>query len=396
MQFKDVRIIDLRPYTQRGETTLITSDGNTIIFIKEVFENSKCYHALKAYDILNDSIGELYRFEMPNDKFHKTTVFPFGEKITLIKSHKLDELEVDIYNIETGSTQQYIIPVAGEVAHGITMINERYFLFNIDNGNWNFTKYLADINTESSYEVKDKRITDGWIGLNGCGQKKPTIENDANAHVVFFENYMCDYESEELYEKLLNKKLKYEDIYYPTESMHIISIDSFAKSIKSGENLLPLKTLCQHNLDGWVRPIGADEKHVYYRDKDYASQIERIMALNATDMSITEVTQVDHKKASGHLYYDGQHVYESITNGEITKVTDVVGSNEQVTHPKEESLHGTIKEHYVVTGWWSEDEDGENYKEYVKITDRRDESSQTYEAFSTVVGDMLILYNTDF
>lgn len=57
-------------------------------------------------------------------------------------------------------------------------------------------------------------------------------------------------------------------------------------------------------MDGWVRYLYSDNNYIYYRDKDFSTQKEKITRINKLNLESETVKEIDHSKIKGRIMYD--------------------------------------------------------------------------------------------
>ncbi|QSZ26556.1 hypothetical protein ACETAC_06450 [Aceticella autotrophica] len=102
--------------------------------------------------------------------------------------------------------------------------------------------------------------------------------------MIFNETYMDDWEYEDIYNLIQSNKLS-KDLVKEIEALYLININDFVKTIKIGEQNVPFKVICKRHINGWVRYLGMDDKNIYFREKDFITQIV-IFAINKTNFEL--------------------------------------------------------------------------------------------------------------
>lgn len=129
------------------------------------------------------------------------------------------------------------------------MESERYKLY-INNGfkECDYAVYLWDLYEGKRYLVKDFRIIVGMSAEHGRIDKFPIFSYINEDYLIFNETYMDDWEYEDTYKYVLEKKL--DKTNFDLEALYYIRLRNLIDSIKSGEENIPFEIIKRKELDG--------------------------------------------------------------------------------------------------------------------------------------------------
>ncbi|GKX66661.1 hypothetical protein [Inconstantimicrobium mannanitabidum] len=251
---------------------------------------------------------------------------------------------------------------------------------------------LCDLEGKKEYKINDIRIA------SGIRDYFIPYSVDGSRYVVFEEAYMYDVELQEIFEKGIGKEDFYRNGY--RESINIISLSKFAESVKSGCNVIPFKEIHKTELNAWTRYFGMDDENIYYRVMNFETKIEQIFLVDKRNFEKRILKSVkSDTDSSSYSYYNLCH---NIKNKEIYEII-VVNKNKYiikgiyknsyniVLDDVRESFQGVVGD-YIITEFWTEDDNGDNYKDFVKIKNTKDNSVSIYEGTCTIIKDKLVLF----
>jgi hypothetical protein len=210
---------------------------------------------------------------------------------------------------------------------------------------------------------------------------------------------MEDWELEYLFEDGAKKEDFISDNY--RESINIISINKFAEVVKNGYKVIHFKEIHKTELTSWTRYFGMDEENIFFRVKNFESKVQDIYSINKKTLKKRLVKSIKmNKDKDKHSYYSVWHdikhmnIYEKkIVEDNIKIIKELYNENINITLDNErEGLDGLVDE-YVITSFWTEDSDGDNYKDYVKIKNTKAGNIDLYEGLSEIINDNVILFN---
>lgn len=317
-----------------------------------------------------------------------------------------EDTETSIYriNIINGQVDK-LYSIDGDL--GIIILSDRYVLlrgsnYEIDEEHSDVQKdirgeyeyaILCDIKDKKEYEINDKRVV---LGIRDYFI--PYIV-DEDSYIVFEEAYMEDWELEYMFEDGIKKEKFYMDSY--RESINIISIDKFAESVKNGCKVIPFNEIHKTELTSWTRYFGMDNENIYYRVKNFESKIQEIYSINKKTLKkrLVKSIKIDGNNES-YSYYriwhdiENRNIYEKkIVDSNKKIIKEIYNKNSSIIlDDKNEELDGVIDE-YIITSFWTEDDNGDNYKNFLKIKNIKDGNIDIYEGICRIIKDNVILFN---
>lgn len=134
-----------------------------------------------------------------------------------------------------------------------------------------YDSFLCDLLEDKNYHINDRRIVDA------DKSNFELYENNGKEYICFAEAYMNDWEKEELYVALKKREIVITDCF---ESLNIIKVKDFINSIKSNLDMIPFKSIDTISITGWLRYIGMNKSHIYYRIKDFKTGVEKIYSVS--------------------------------------------------------------------------------------------------------------------
>lgn len=400
-----MEIIDLRPYSGLN-TRILDYKTNEIIFSKDNKIEEKYYYCISRYNLNSNTVEEIYRYEIPHYEFYNQYAYIFGEEIFIIKMKFPHKVEIDILNKITKKIKSmHSFEIKEEITSIPISINNRYFVFYGDIDEMNERKYtenkekgyshylyLCDLSEDKIYFIKDLRLVDGLSVVHGLINKLPTFIHDNQQYLIFNETYMDDWEYEDINNLIQSNKLS-KDLVKEIEALYLININDFVKTIKIGEQNVPFKVICKRHINGWVRYLGMDDKNIYFREKDFITQIEKIFAINKTNFESTVVKEINHKDVKGRLIYDNNKIYEEIESDDSIEIKGIYNCDYNLCFKKDRniSFEEYINNRYLIISQWIEDTE-DNYYEFVHITDTKENKCIKYEGRCHIYDSHVILY----
>lgn len=403
MNLNNIKIVDIRNYTG-SKSDIISVDNEEILYSKEVEVDGIYYICIYCYKIKIKKLEEVYRYKLKNQE-HETEEYEFNnqyfrvndENITIIKTHLKSSLEVEVIDKKSKLVKsKHYFDVEGEVTSIPITINSRYFIFYTESGDLDTTQdsiYLCDLLENSIHLIRDSKIKDGLSVVHGLLDIMPTFIHDGEEYLIFNETYMDDYEYElYVYEWVKSEGIN-KDRIKEIEALYLISVNDFTGAIKNGEHDIPFIEVKKRHLNGWVRYIFMDEKNIYFREKDFDNQIEKIYSLDKSDFKTKTVKEIDHRKIEGRLFY-GDIVYEKIESQNFIYIKGIYNCDYELSFKNDMNTYfcDFIGNRYLVTNQWIEDKE-ENYFEFVYIVDTKENNCNKYDGTCRVHDDIVVLYD---
>lgn len=419
-----MKIIDLKPYGEGIYTEVLECNSKEILFETHKKIADKYYYCIIIYDINRDTTVEIYRYEVSENERYSQYTHLINDKIIIIKTHNQKKLEVDKINRKDGGDKKsYFINTKEDITSIPIFINEHYLLFytDIDRSSVEYERYvnsgyeeddhaiyLYDLYENEIYFVKDFRVIIGINVDHGRIGKLPTFLHKNEEYLIVSETYMDDWEYEELYEYALDGELDKSEI--DSEALYFIKVDEFINSIKSGEENIPFKIINKKDLDGWIRYFYSDENYIYYRDKDFKTQKEKIIKMDKDNLEPIIVKEIDHSMIKGRIMYDNFsetcRIYEEYNEEKGNNIITIIKGhyncdyNVDFSYNKfQEGHRGTysffefIKDRYIIASGWYEDEE-ENYFDIYYIMDLEEGKGSRFTGSCKVYENNLIIYES--
>ncbi|MBU5483227.1 hypothetical protein KQI86_02735 [Clostridium sp. MSJ-11] len=251
---------------------------------------------------------------------------------------------------------------------------------------------LCNLKDKKEYEVKDKRV------VLGIRDYFIPYDIDDSRHIAFEEAYMEDWELEEMFWEGIKKENFYRNGY--RESINIISLQRFIQFVKSGCKLIPFNQIHNTELTAWIRYFGMDDESIYYRVKDFESKIQHIYSVNkkTLEKKLLKSIQMNDSKFSystNFIWYDieNRRIYEiRIIENKIKQIKEIFDEDFTFEYGElKEDFEGIIED-YFITSFWTEDDNGDNYKNFVKIRDIKNGNINSYEGTCVILKDNIILF----
>ncbi len=183
-------------------------------------------------------------------------------------------------------------------------------------------------------------------------------------------------------------------------SINIISLDTFAESIKSNYEAIPFNQIHKTELNAWTRYFSMDDINIYYRVKDFDSKIQCIYSINkkTLEKKLLKSIQMDNSKFSysnNLIWYDMKNlkIYQiKIIDDRIKQVKEIFDEDFVYQYDElKEDFEGVIN-NYFITSFWTEDNNGDDFKSFVKIRDIKNKATDIYEGVCMIIKDTIILF----
>lgn len=400
-----MNLIDLRKFEFETNKVISFSDGEFIFGNMEQEEDIyKRYFYM--YNIKNNDIYKINKIGIETSEcaYYNSIII---DNHIYTNAYKIngDDTKTAIYriNIINGQVDK-LYSIDGDL--GTIILSDRYVLlkgsnYEIDEEHSDIQKeirgdyeyaILCDIKDKKEYRIHDKRVV---LGIRDYFI--PYIVNE-DRYIVFEEAYMEDWELEYMFEEGIKKEDFYREGY--RESINIISIDKFAECVKNECIIIPFKEIHKTELTSWTRYFGMDDESIYYRAKNFKSKVQDIYSINKKTLKERLVKSV--KIGGNNESYSYYRIWHDIKNMDIYE-KKIIGGNKKIVKEiynkniniildnKNEELDGVIDE-YIITSFWTEDDNGDNYKDFVKIKNSKDENIDIYEGICTIIKDNVILF----
>jgi len=406
MKKEDIKIIDIRKYTG-SKSQIVNYEDGKIIFAKDYKINNKYYYSINNYSVASDTVEEIYKYEIPEFEYTSQYFSVVEEDIIIIKMHFINRVEVDILDKNSKILKsKHSFQLNEELTSIPIIINSRYFIFytdidemntneymqNKEKGYYHFL-YLCDLVEDKIYLIKDLKIVNGLSVVHGLLDRIPAFIHNNQEYLLFNEAYMSDYEYEEdIYDAIKGNKLN-KDLVTVVEALYSISVNDFVEAIKAGEENIPFKEISKRYLDGWVRYLAIDEENIYFREKDFQTQIEKIYAVDKASLQTIVMAEINHKYIKGRVFY-GNKIYEEVKLDGYMKIRGLYNCNYDLCFKRGKNVwfDEFINDRYLITSQWIEDEE-KNYFELVYITDVKQNKCIKYDGACKIYDNSVVIYD---
>lgn len=400
-----MKLIDLRGFHYEINK-IVSFDNNELIFGNTEFEEGVYKRYFYKYAIDSSSPTKINSKGINTCENARYNTYKTRDYIyTNAYEVKQKEVVTSIYriNLLDGITEK-LYSISKDVE--VIIIDSQYVIFRgtdyeIDeehldvekdiNGEYDYA-ILCDLKDVIEYPIKDRRV------ILGIRDHFIPYEIDNKTYIVLEEAYMEDWELEEAFDKGIKKEDFCREGY--RDSINIISVDQFAQSIKSELTTIEFSQISKTELSAWARYFGMDDKNIYFRVKDFETKVEEIYRIDKRTLEKQLISSMLWKKENIEYYsYD---IWYDIKNRKIYEIKSIDGKEKEIKELFDgdfiyrldnisEDFGGVIGEH-IITWFWTEDEDGENYREFVRIRHTYNESEVTYEGNYSIISENVILF----
>lgn len=397
-----MNLIDLREFSY---DKIISYKDDEFIFGNTVLENTFKRYFYK-YDIENKNILKINDIGIETHEYatYDSCILNNYIYTNAYKVHG-DDTETFIYRINLmNGRMEELYSIEKDV--GVIILDERYALlrgndFGIDKehedvqkdvkGDYDYA-ILCDLKDKKTYEIKDKRV------ILGIRDYFIPYIIDENRYIVFEEAYMEDWELEDTFEEGIKKEDFYREGY--RESINIILLNEFALSVKNSSDKIPFKQIYKTELKAWTRYFGMDDENIYFRVKNFETKIQQIYSYNKRNSEKRLIKNIKMDNDYTHVNYN---IWYNIENRKINEIKIIEDSIKQIKEIFDDDFvfqYSELREDYdgkigniIITSYWTEDDNGDNYKNYVKIRNTKNNTVDIYEGICVIVKDNLILFN---
>lgn len=340
-----------------------------------------------------ENIETIDFYNIKISKFGKAIIFSLPEK------RGVSVYRIDIESGRLEKKRSFEIDENHEA--WMDFLGRRYAVFHIDkadssdpdyslkkemDGEYRFS-YMVDMETSEKYRIYDERI------IEGIRDHIVYYEFEGEGYVMLEEAYMDDWEKEEIYRANVKNNDFNNKLY--KESVNLIRMNKLLEDVRAKKSEISFEELAVANFETWTRYFGMDEKHIYLRVKDFESEVERVMSVDKRSFECSLLGSYDHKEdVDLRVRYDmdKQKVYMEEKKNESMVVKGLLGSNVRISYDSSFGDFDTIiEERYLITYDWDEDEN-DDYHDYVGVLDMETGEKMRYEGTSQIVGSTLIIY----
>ncbi|MDD7794141.1 hypothetical protein [Clostridium sp. 'White wine YQ'] len=402
-----MNIIDLRKFHYELNN-IIKYNKDFIIFSSPGNEEEPYKRYFYKYDICNKDIYRINHNAIETWYYRMKKCYVSNEFIYTNSYIKIDNKYQTIIhkiNMLNGNVEKVY---ASEKDFEVYFLNDKYVLligsnYKIDEEHSDYQKdiegdyeyaILHDLNSGDKYEVKDRRIA---LGIRDYFI---TYEFQEEAYIVFEEAYMEDWELEDLYDRKIKKESFYKNGY--RESINIITIEKFIDAIKNEYYIIPFDFSYKTELTAWTRYFGMDDRNVYFRVKDFETHIQHIYSVDKKTMEKKLLKSIAmESNLDKYSYYNiwselkNKRIYErkQINNDDKIIIREIFPDAFVYEYSEMNESFTELFGEYVITVFWTEDENGDNYKDFVRLRNIKDGTEKLFEGIYEIIDDNLILFN---
>lgn len=268
--------------------------------------------------------------------------------------------------------------------HDYCLISKNDNAWQFEDDKWQYHKdqdelYLYEIATKSMYRIYDERLINTWH----TKENHHLVTRGEKTYLVNVPFNMDPYE----YEEIMKANKTPQQVC--DANISFINFEQFIKEVKAEQKELSLETLLSFEEDNalFTNMIELETEARIYGLFDFAEKTVTAYMLNENLLVLDELSEMSFKD------------YESSYNIVLNKEDIVVHEENKVTLlNRKESLQTDNHEtffyqdgtHYFFTDW-SEDEQGENYQEFLVVKNNLGETIYRSEGFFIMVEGLKLL-----
>ncbi len=383
-----------------SDIELVKVEDKNVFFAIQVNKGKEYFYEIRHYDTETNKEKLLWRYELKEDLFYTQKTYMNEDRIIIVGLEEKGYARINILDKITGQViKEGKISLNGMEGDEVIFINGRYFLVSGENKKLENVYYLCDIEEQVSYLVTMVKFVGGLPTGHGLMRQLPCFKRQGEEWIIFNECYMEDYEYEQIYDCIEAKNFDCNQIR-EIEGLYVISLDALIEGIKQRGDIIHFKEIKRRWINGWVRYLGVANGNIYYREKDFETQLERVYAVDMESFEEKEVCLINHQQLEGVLRYNLGQIYEDIREKETRKVKGHYGLERTLEIPMHKRLRfeAYLDNRYIITSWWWENEVNGvyEYKEFVGIQDTLGEGVEeqmlVYEGQCYVKGGKVIIF----
>lgn len=304
-----MNIIDIRSLLDKVESTILYLDKKEI-YIAKYTSNTIYILSINVKNFYQTPIAtwECTKCEFDNIGFrvyNKTLFIVYQENNNLIiKKISLEKKKIEL-------EKSYLITGNKLDCQRILVVNENNIIIFFEELKFfSYDGFLCDLFEDKSYCINDRCLVDSIT------KDFRLYKIDGKYYICFEEIYMDDWEKEEIYIAVKKREIVVTDCF---ESLKVIEVNEFINSIKQDREQIPFDTVDMVSTYGWVRYLGMNRTHIFYRFKDFSTKIERIYSVSKIKLKRRLVMEIFDDKDKTYFYdVDNTRIFE-ITNNLTVK-----------------------------------------------------------------------------
>lgn len=252
---------------------------------------------------------------------------------------------------------------------------------------------LIDLEEMKEYEISSKKIR---LGLSSM----EVFTANNIEYLLLEESYYDLWDLEYYYNEGFTRENFIREGY--KESLNIIEIEKLVSNIKNKEEI-EFKVIHSTEYNENTRYFGMDNENIYFTSKNFDSHLEDIYKINKKDFNVEKIKTIDYLDFPEYtdVSYDilNQEIYyenEDENSIEITRLYDKFTQYRFGTmEGYRDGLLGIRGEYIILQGWY-EDINGDNYMDYVRVINMKDNYMLMYEnKIGEIIGGNLILFSSN-
>lgn len=224
--------------------------------------------------------------------------------------------------------------------------------------------FFYDRNLMTLIEIIDERL------VLSNHYKTEVVKHGGVAYLIFERASMDSYELEDIYQARIPKEQIYDKGHLT--SINFMPLDDFVREVQSQSQRLSFIVIQATDYDAASAYIGYDQGWIYYTRTSFNSKIFTLFAYSIESAVRQTIAEVSYCS-----YLNSCNLSAGITPRSIVKHTFLEDGDEiRMYYPKSFTQRGEGREHLLFLGdgvaindVWDEDDQGENYREFVRIRD---------------------------
>jgi len=295
-----LNIIDIGNLIDTKEYKIIYDDIQNLFLIQCIDEKVSVYQI----DCVSLTKKQIYSFKYKGKSLSRISIVKKNNNLFFIWQEK-DYLKIDrlCLNLKEITAQKSYYVAGNEFYPKDTVcLSENILLIffrEIKSGDYD--GFLCDISEDKSYYINDRRIVDSLKEFR-------FYQNKNEEYICFEEIYMSCLEKENIYFAAISGEIYVNDC---VEEFGIIKLKDFVDSIKSDKDFIKFKILDDVTTKGYIRYMGMDKSYIYYRKKNFETQIEEIYRTDKNGLKLKNILNLNHTKDIRYFYIEkGMQIFK--------------------------------------------------------------------------------------
>ncbi len=139
-----------------------------------------------------------------------------------------------------------------------------------------------------------------------------------------------------------------------------------------------------------------DDGNIYYRTKNFISKVEYIYSMDKRTLEKKLLKSVNmYNSQDSDIWHDikNRKIYEKkIINDSIKQIKEIYDGDFIFEYSELKEEFNELVGDYVLTSFWTEDDNGDNYKYFTKIRNIKNGMIDIYEGICIVIEDNVVLF----